>query len=115
MMSVAPNSTASACRSSCRLKMTIRWAPSRLAASTPSRPTAPSPTTATVLPGPASAATAANQPVPSTSDAASRDGIKSGSGMPGVATKVPSAIGTRARWAWVPIVPITTACTQRDW
>ena len=49
----------------------------------PSRPTAPSPTTATVLPGPASAATAANQPVPSTSEAAISDGIRSGSGMPG--------------------------------
>jgi hypothetical protein len=34
-----------------------------LAASTASSPTAPSPTTATVLPGPASAATAPNQPV----------------------------------------------------
>ena len=46
----------------------IRSAPSCLAASTASSPTAPSPTTATVLPGPASAATAPNQPVPSTSD-----------------------------------------------
>ena len=69
----------------------IRSAPSCLAARTPSRPTAPSPTTATVLPGPASAATAANQPVPSTSEAASSDGIRSGSGWPGVATRVPSA------------------------
>src|SRR5688500_15490096 len=56
----------------------------------------PSPTTATVLPGPASAATAANHPVPRTSDAASRCGIISASGCPGVATKVPSASGIRA-------------------
>ena len=53
-----------------RLMAMIRSAPSCLAARTPSRPTAPSPTTATVLPGPASAATAPNQPVPSTSEAA---------------------------------------------
>ena len=61
----------------------IRSAPSCLAARTPSRPTAPSPTTATVLPGPASAATAPNQPVPSTSEAASRLGIRSSAGMSG--------------------------------
>src|SRR5919204_4527815 len=115
MMSVAPTPTAGFCRSACRLKMTIRSAPSCLAASTPSRPTAPSPTTATVLPGPASAATAANQPVPSTSEAASSDGTRSGPGMPEVATSVPSASGTRARSAWVPMVPISTLCTQRDW
>src|SRR3954466_10722527 len=82
-MSVAPNSRASFCRDLCRLKMMIRSAPSCLAASTPSRPTAPSPTTATVLPGPTSAATAANQPVPSTSEAASRDGTNFSSGTAG--------------------------------
>src|SRR3954464_10275935 len=54
----------------------LRPAPTGLAASTASSPTAPSPTTATVLPGPASAATAPNQPVPSTSEAASRLGIR---------------------------------------
>jgi len=43
---------------------TLRSAPSCWAAIIPSNPTAPSPTTATVLPGPASAATAPNQPVP---------------------------------------------------
>ena len=86
----------------------IRSAPSCFAARTPSRPTAPSPTTATVLPGPASAATAANQPVPSTSEAASSDGIRSASGCPGVATRVPSASGMRASSAWVPIVPMST-------
>ena len=82
-MSVAPNSRASFCRGSCRLIAMIRSAPSCLAASTPSRPTAPSPTTATVLPGPASAATAPNQPVPSTSEAASRLGTRSSVGHPG--------------------------------
>ena len=60
----------------------IRSAPSCLAARTAIRPTAPSPTTATVLPGPAWAATAANQPVPSTSEAASSEGISSGVGLP---------------------------------
>src|SRR5437588_12905533 len=70
----------------------IRSLPSCLAARTPIRPTAPSPTTATVFPGPASAATAANQPVPSTSDAASSDGISARSGWPGVETRVPSAV-----------------------
>ena len=67
----------------------IRSTPSRLAARTASRPTAPSPTTTTVLPGPASTATAPNQPVPKTSEAASRLGIRSTSGMPGMATRVP--------------------------
>src|SRR5215217_3330254 len=92
-ISVAPNSRASRWRDSCRLIAMIRSAPSCLAASTASRPTAPSPTTATVLPGAASAATAPNQPVPSTSEAASRLGIISSGGRPGVATRVPSASG----------------------
>ncbi len=64
----------------------IRSAPSCLADSTPSRPTAPSPTTATVLPGWTSAATAAYQPVPSTSEALSRLGSNSSPGTSGVAT-----------------------------
>lgn len=93
----------------------IRSAPSCLAARTAIRPTAPSPTTATVLPGPASAATAPNQPVPSTSDAASSDGISSGSGCPGVETSVPSASGIRAFWDWVPIVDTKVPCTHLDW
>src|SRR5919206_3441233 len=67
------------------------------------RPTAPWPTTATVLPGPASAATAPNQPVPSTSEAASRLGIRSSGGRPGVATRVPSASGMRAYSACAPV------------
>src|SRR3954447_6287057 len=94
----------------------IRSAPSSLAASTAMRPTAPSPTTATVFPGPASAAPAPNHPVPSTSEAASSDGMRSSLGCPGVATRVPSANGIRARSAWVPIVPSTNwACTHLDW
>src|SRR5215208_3138528 len=88
-ISLAPNSRASRWRDSCRLIAMIRSAPSCLAASTASRPTAPSPTTATVLPGPASAATEPNQPVPSTSEAASRLGIRSSGGTSGVATRVP--------------------------
>ena len=52
--SVAPNSRASAMRSAWRPRMMICSAPSRLAAITPHRPTAPSPTTATLLPGPTS-------------------------------------------------------------
>src|SRR4051812_8456787 len=94
-MSVAPNSRARSCRSSWRLIAMIRSAPSCFAASTARSPTAPSPTTATVLPGAASAATAANQPVPSTSEAARRLGIRSSAGTSGVATSVPSASGTQ--------------------
>ena len=67
-MSVAPNSRASFCRVAWRLMAMIRSAPICFAESTPSRPTAPSPTTATVAPGFTLAASAANQPVPSTSD-----------------------------------------------
>src|SRR5437764_12256037 len=73
----------------------IRSAPICFADSTPSRPTAPSPTTATVMPGFTLAASAANQPVPRTSDTDSRLGIKSSGGTSGVATRVPSASGTR--------------------
>ena len=75
------------CRGACRLIAIICSAPSCLAASTASSPTAPSPTTATAFPGPAWAATAANHPVPSTSEAASNDGISSASGWSGVATR----------------------------
>ena len=48
------------------------------------------------------AASAANQPVPSTSEAASRLGIRSSEGTPGVATRVPSASGTRSSGACAP-------------
>src|SRR4051794_23378956 len=57
-MSVAPNSVARRWRDPWRLIAMMRSAPSCLAAMMPSRPTAPSPTTATVLPGATSAPTA---------------------------------------------------------
>ena len=91
----------------------IRPAPICFAESTPSNPTAPSPTTTTVLPGFTFAASAANQPVPSTSDAAKRLGIKSSDGIPGVATSVPSASGTRSRPACAP--PTSSRFWHDDW
>ena len=57
--SAAPNRVAMTCLGVCDEKAITRSAPSRRAASTPHRPTAPSPTTATVLPGPTPAETAA--------------------------------------------------------
>ncbi len=56
-------------------------------------PTAPSPTTTTVLPAPASAATAPNQPVPRTSEAASRLGTRSADGTSGGGNE--GAVGER--------------------
>src|SRR5215472_11030363 len=82
-MSVARTPAPSFWRSSCRLIAMIRSAPSCLAAKTASRPTAPSPATATVVPGFTLAATAPNQPVPSTSEAASRLGTRSSGGVGG--------------------------------
>src|SRR6266536_2257683 len=70
-------------------------APSRLAAITPHSPTAPSPMTATVLPGDTCAAKAAWCPVPITSVSVSSDGIKASSAATGKTTRVPSAWGTR--------------------
>ena len=60
------------------------------------------------------AATAANQPVPSTSEAASSEGIRSGAGMPGVATSVPSASVMRTRSAWAPSGAAACRCTHDD-
>src|SRR5437879_3970852 len=91
----------------------IRSAPICLAESTPSNPTAPSPTTATVEPGFTFAASAANQPVPMTSDTVNKLGIKSSEGISGVATKVPSASGTRRKGACAP--PTSSRCWQDDW
>src|SRR5438552_5320218 len=68
-MSVAPNSRASFWRASWRLMAMILSAPNCLAERTARSPTAPSPTTTTVAPGFTFAASAANQPVPRTSDA----------------------------------------------
>src|SRR3954471_18265504 len=87
------------CRLSCRLMAMMRWAPICFAESTPSKPTAPSPTTTTVEPGLTFAASAANQPVPSTSDAASKLGSRSSLGLSAVGTSVPSALGTRSTGA----------------
>src|SRR5262249_10076980 len=70
--SAPPKSRAGFSRGACRLIAVIRSAPGCLAASTASRPAAPSPTTVTVLPGAACTATAPNQLVPSTSEAVSR-------------------------------------------
>ena len=114
-MSVAPNSLASAWRCGLRDIAMTRSAPNSLAARIARRPTAPSPTTATVLPGPASAATAPNQPVPSTSEAASSEASTSGSSgrPPGTTTRVPSACGMRTNSAWVPLT--NPPLTQRDW
>ena len=68
-----------------------------------------------VRPGPAPAETAAYQPVPSTSEAARSEGTRSGSGVPGVTTRVPSASGMRARCACVPTEPIMTLWMHLDW
>src|SRR5215469_2122345 len=91
----------------------IRAAPICLAERMPRRPTAPSPTTATVEPGFTFAASAANQPVPMTSESVNRLGIKSFDGISGVATNVPSARGTRNNGACAP--PTSSRCRQDDW
>ena len=81
----------------------IRSAPSRLAASTPERPTAPSPTTATVWPASTCAHTAAWWPVAITSESVSSERIISSEWPePGTVTSVPSASGTRTASPWPP-------------
>src|SRR5206468_9011088 len=79
----------------------------------PRRPTAPSPTTTTGAPGFTFAASAANQPVPKTSEAVSRLGITSFEGTLGVATSVPSASGTRNSGACAPLR--NSRWMQDDW
>ena len=101
-MSVAPNARASSWRDSCRDIAMMRDAPRRAAASTAQRPTAPSPTTTTVLPSVTPAETAAWWPVPITSASVSRLGMSSSLGYSGVATSEPSACGTRTFWPWPP-------------
>src|SRR5262245_29562632 len=86
-----------------RLIAMICAAPFCFAASTPSRPTAPSPTTATVVPGLTLAASAANQPVPKTSETDKRLGMRSSGGTSGVDTSVPSESGTRSIGASAPL------------
>jgi hypothetical protein len=100
--SVAPNSCPSATRSGLLPSRMICSPPSRFAAITPQRPTAPSPTTATESPGPTLAATAAWWPVPITSDSVSSDGMSASSSPTGSATSVPSACGTRTASPWPP-------------
>lgn len=112
-MSVAPNSSARSWRDLWRLIAMMRSAPMCFAASTPIRPTAPSPTTATVDPACTRAAKAAYHPVPSTSETASRLGIRSSGGTSSVATSVPSASGTRASGAWAPVM--NSICSHEDW
>ena len=112
-MSVAPNSRASFCRVSCRLIAMIRSAPICRAESTPSRPTAPSPTTTTVEPGLTFATSAANQPVPRTSEVVRRLGTRSSDGIPGVGTRVPSARGTRSTGACARVM--NSRWTHDDW
>jgi hypothetical protein len=82
--------------------MMICSAPRRFAAITPQRPTAPSPTTAAVLPGPTLAHTAAWWPVPITSASVRRDGISASSSPAGSTASVPSAWGTRTASACAP-------------
>src|SRR6266403_1470519 len=88
-------------------------APICFAESTPSRPTAPSPTTATVAPGFTLAASAANQPVPITSERVRRLGIMSADGTSGVATSVPLASGMRTTGACAS--PTNSLCWHDDW
>src|SRR5215211_2447332 len=83
----------------------IRSAPRRRAAITPHRPTAPSPTTATVLPGPTSALRAAWWPVAITSESVSSDGISASSFSTRRTTSVPSAWGTRTASPCPPSTP----------
>src|SRR5439155_2063192 len=85
--------------------MMICSAPRRPAAITPHKPTAPSPTTATVLPGPTSALRAAWWPVAITSESVSSDGISASSLPTGRTTSVPSAWGTRTASPWPPSTP----------
>ena len=57
-----------------------------------------------VDPGLPFAASAANQPVPSTSETARKLGTRSAGGTSVVATSVPSAIGTRSNGACAPVI-----------
>jgi hypothetical protein len=76
-------------------------------------PTAPSPTTATDLPGPTFAATAAWWPVPMTSVRVSSDGISASSSRTGNTTSVPSACGTRTlTLAAVDVAPAVATAMQ---
>ena len=99
-MSVAPNPAPRSVRSVCRPIRMICPAPRRLAASTAHSPTAPSPTTATLTPGPACAVTAAWWPVQNTSVSVISDGSSAESAATGSFTSVPEACGTRTASPW---------------
>ena len=84
----------------------IRSAPRRLAAMIAHSPTAPSPTTATVMPGFTPALTAAWWPVHMTSESATSERIvASECPEPGTVTSVASANGTRTASPWPPSMP----------
>ena len=91
-------------------------APSRFAAITPHRPTAPSPTTAAVLPGAdARRERRRGGPLPITSESVSSDGISASSSPTGSTTSVPSACGTRTASPWPPSTsskPYRPPCRQ---
>jgi hypothetical protein len=89
--SVAPKLCAIVVREGWRPSAMTRSAPSRLAASTPHSPTAPSPTTATVVPGAQPAERAAWWPVDITSESASTAVTVCSSSPSGSGTSVPSA------------------------
>ena len=115
--SVAPYSRPRSVRASCRPIRMIRSAPSCLADSTASSPTAPSPMTATVSPAVTPARWAACQPVPYTSDRVSSEASRPSSAVvgstSGTLTRVPSASGTRTASAWQPAVPRWGAAHRR--
>src|SRR5207245_11328117 len=96
----------------------MRAARRRAAAMTPPRPTAPSPTTATTLPGVTPALTAAWWPVLMTSESVSTPAIVASEWPePGTTTRVASAKGTRTASPWPPSnpsVPNAPPATQLD-
>ena len=100
--SVAPKARPRSVRAWWRPMRMICSAPRRLADSTASRPTAPSPMTVTRVRSSTPPATAAWWPVPKTSESVSRDGIRAESAATGSLTRVPSASGTRMASAWPP-------------
>src|SRR6266852_5590187 len=73
---------------------------------TPHSPTAPSPTTATLLPGATFATRAAWWPVPMTSDSVSSEGISASSSLTDRRNSVPSARGMRSPSACAPLTPL---------
>jgi hypothetical protein len=93
----------------------IRSAPSCLAASTPSRPTAPSPTTATVFAGLHVGGDGAEPAGAQHVRGGQQRRHQIGVGDSGVATRVPSASGMRKYWAWAPLAPTNSRWMQLVW